>query len=76
MIGVRLLQSSEFDHVNDAIRVAASGILSMARAFPKQISVLRSVKTCSEDPLEIQSEPSVESGQTYRWNQYAQHLYE
>ncbi|TPP56628.1 Glutamate [NMDA] receptor subunit 1, partial [Fasciola gigantica] len=75
VIGVRLLQSGELDHVNDAIRVATSGILSMARAFPKQISVLRSVKTCTEDPLEIQSEPS-DGGQTYRWNQYAQHLYE
>ncbi|THD20762.1 putative ionotropic receptor iGluR [Fasciola hepatica] len=75
VIGVRLLQSGELDHVNDAIRVATSGILSMARAFPKQISVLRSVKTCTEDPLEIQSEPS-DGGQTYRWNQYAIHLYE
>ncbi|VDP86063.1 unnamed protein product [Echinostoma caproni] len=75
VIGVRLLQSSELDHVSDAVRVATTGILSVARAFPKPISVLRAVKTCSEDPLEIYSEPA-DGGESYPWNQYAQHLYD
>nr|QQY02514.1 glutamate receptor ionotropic, NMDA 1 [Cryptocotyle lingua] len=74
VIGVRLLQSSELDHLTDAIRVATQGILSMARAYPHVMPVLRAVSACREDPLEIQSQ-STPRGPTYNWNEYARKLY-
>ncbi|KER23769.1 hypothetical protein T265_08421 [Opisthorchis viverrini] len=74
VIGVRLLQSSELDHLADAVRVATQGILSLARANPHVMPVLQAVSACREDPLEIQSHPT-QSGQTYGWNEYARKLY-
>ncbi|CAL8100359.1 unnamed protein product [Calicophoron daubneyi] len=75
VIGVRLREANELDHVADAVRVATTGIMAMARQHPDAMQALHSARTCSEDPLEIRSRPR-KDGQVYIWNEYAVKLYQ
>ncbi|KAK4475720.1 hypothetical protein MN116_000984 [Schistosoma mekongi] len=55
VIGVRLLQVSEVDHVADAVRIATQSILHLVRSDYDAMKHLHSVKACSDNPSEIQS---------------------
>ncbi|KAF8569912.1 hypothetical protein P879_03250 [Paragonimus westermani] len=74
VIGVRLLQASELEHVADAVRVATQGILSMTRNYPDEMYALRAVSACRDDPLQIQSQ-SEKTGHIYDWSAHAIKLY-
>nr|CAH8871570.1 unnamed protein product [Trichobilharzia regenti] len=75
VIGVRLLQASELDHVADAVRIVTQSILHLVRADYDAMKHLDSVKTCSDIPSEIQSKSRGYGRLAYSWKDYASKLF-
>ncbi|TNN11154.1 Glutamate [NMDA] receptor subunit 1 [Schistosoma japonicum] len=75
VIGVRLLQVSEVDHVADAVRIATQSILHLVRSDYDAMKHLHSVKACSDNPSEIQSKSKLLGRSTYLWKDYAIKLF-
>ncbi|VDP50506.1 unnamed protein product [Schistosoma mattheei] len=75
VIGVRLLQVTELDHVADAVRIATQSILHLVRTDYDAMKHLNSVKACSDNPSEIQSKSKLPGKSTYMWKDYATKLF-
>ncbi|CAH8651352.1 unnamed protein product [Schistosoma haematobium] len=75
VIGVRLLQVTELDHVADAVRIATQSILHLVRTDYDAMKHLYSVKACSDNPSEIQSKSKLPGKSTYMWKDYAAKLF-
>ncbi|CAH8591050.1 unnamed protein product [Schistosoma turkestanicum] len=75
VIGVRLLQVTELDHVADAVRIATQSILHLVRTDYEAMKHLHSVKACSDNPSEIQSKSKMRGGSTYMWKDYSAKLF-
>ncbi|CAH8655530.1 unnamed protein product [Schistosoma rodhaini] len=75
VIGVRLLQVTELDHVADAVRIATQSILHLVRTDYDAMKHLHSVKACSDNPSEIQSKSKLPGRSPYMWKDYATKLF-
>ncbi|KAL5106417.1 Glutamate NMDA receptor subunit 1 [Taenia crassiceps] len=72
VIGVRLAQSDELFHVNDAARVATEGIIRLARREPDAMFELKSMKSCNQ---EIEMVDRMAQNSNYSWLDYSAKLY-
>ncbi|CUT99377.1 nmda type glutamate receptor [Echinococcus multilocularis] len=72
VLGVRLAQSDELLHVNDAARVATEGIIRLARREPNAMFELQSMKNCNQ---EIEMVDRMSQNSNYSWLDYSVKLY-
>ncbi|KAL5965380.1 Glutamate NMDA receptor subunit 1 [Taenia solium] len=72
VLAVRLAQSDELLHVNDAARVATEGIIRLARREPDAMFGLKSTKNCNQ---EIEMVDRMSQNSNYSWLDYSVKLY-
>lgn len=72
---MRLLQSSEMDHIADAVRVVTQGIIRLVRLYPEAMRKIRSVQSCGVKNLEFKSGSQKYRRSVYLWKDYAIKLF-